>query len=345
MDLDTHTSGWDVDDRDFPASGTLDAQLRFALRYAVLAPSNHNTQPWRFVLDGESVHLCADRRRMLSVVDPFSRELVIGCGAAFFNLRVALSRFGLGYAIDLFPAKIDTDVIARLRVRQDVPVDASLVALFRALRQRVTTRLPFDAEPVAASLQQQLIDAGAAEGAGVVCIEARDMRERIANLIAEADRRQFADARFRSELASWTHARRKADGMPAYSGGVEALLDFALPLFRTAVRTFDIGDGIAATHRHLVDGSPLLVGISTARDDREAWFATGEALERMLLVAADAGLTASYLNQPIEVGMLREQAGALLGIEPGHVAQLLLRVGRGPAIEHTPRRPIDDVVW
>jgi nitroreductase len=61
----------------------------------VLAPSNHNTQPWHFNVDGDCLTLCADRTRALPVVDPSDLELIVSCGAALFNLRVALRRCGL----------------------------------------------------------------------------------------------------------------------------------------------------------------------------------------------------------------------------------------------------------
>lgn len=64
------TESWQVDPAGFPADGGSEDQLRFALRYAVLAPSGHNTQPWRFHVDGDSVEVHADRMRALSVVDP-----------------------------------------------------------------------------------------------------------------------------------------------------------------------------------------------------------------------------------------------------------------------------------
>ncbi|MEX3639029.1 nitroreductase family protein [Paraburkholderia sp. BR14320] len=333
---------WEIGEPHFPASTPVEQQLRFALHYAVLAPSNHNTQPWRFIVDGETVQICADRMRALPVVDPFDRELLMSCGAALFNLRVALCRLGLAYAITLFPAEADPDILALVRVSRDGPRDPHLHELFDALTERVTTRAPFVDNPVPAALQRKLSDACDDEGALACCVEQKTAREALAQLIADADRAQFADPRFRRELASWIHPRRRDDGMPAYGTAVGALLDFAAPLVSMAVRVFDAGAGQPATHEHLVDGSPLMVGIATMRDDREAWLAAGQALERMLLVAASAGLTASYLNQPIEVDALRERLRTLLRTDA--FPQLLLRVGRGPRVRHAPRRPLADVV-
>jgi hypothetical protein len=65
-------------------------ELRFAVEQAVLAPSSHNTQPWQFRLDGDTVELYADRDRVMHVIDPQDRELVISCGAALLNIELAI---------------------------------------------------------------------------------------------------------------------------------------------------------------------------------------------------------------------------------------------------------------
>lgn len=319
-----------------------DDRLRSLLSYAVLAPSSHNSQPWRFIVDGNTIAVCADRMRALPVVDPFDRELIISCGAALLNLRVALNHAGFAHTISTFPSDGDPDMLAVVRVCDDGYSDANLGALFDAIPLRVTTRAPFDSAPVPEEIRSQLIAAGVAEGADVACVDAIGQRAKIAELIAEADREQFADPRFRRELASWIDPRRHRDGMPAFAAGLPALLDFAAPLITSAVRTFDLGNGLAALHHQLVGASPLLVGIATARDDRGAWLAAGQALERILLVAARVGYTASYLNQPIETEGLRAQLADMLGL--GGMPQLLLRIGRGPQTRHSPRRPLDEVV-
>lgn len=342
MDFSAHADAWLVDERELDARASVAEKLRFALRYAVLAPSSHNTQPWRFLLDGDTVTVSADRLRALPVTDPYDRELIIGCGAALMNLRIALSHFGLAYAITLFPSSAEPDVLATLRIVPDGRRDASLPPLFDAITKRATTRTPFVDEPVPPVVRQRLIDAGAAEGADIVCLDARDARERIAERVAEADRRQFADPRFRRQLAGWLHPRRRDDGMPAYAGGMRALLDFATPLATLAIRTFDAGGGVAAAHQTLASGSPLIVCIATGADDAPAWLAAGQALERLLLAGVNYGLNASFLNQPIEIAALRAELHATLGIDSA--PQLLLRMGRGPRFEHAPRRPLADVI-
>lgn len=62
----------------------------------------------------------------------------------------------------------------------------------------------------------------------------------------------------------------------------------------------------------------------------------------MLLTAVSFGITASYLNQPIEIDALRDALRKEAGMSA--LPQLLLRIGRGPRCAHTPRRAMPDVV-
>jgi hypothetical protein len=258
---------WDIDENSLEPHASAHVRARFALNYALLAPSSHNSQPWRFIADGDTITLCADRTRALPVIDPFDRELVISCGAALFNLRVALSQFGLGYAITLLPAGADPDVLALVHVLPGGICDASVASLFDAIPKRVTTRETFRTEAIAPEARQRLLSAADAEGVEAVCIDDLRRREQIGKLVTEADRIQFHDPRFRRELASWIHPRRGEDGMPAYAPEVNKLLDVAVLLVASAIRTFNLGNGLAAAHKCLVDGSPILFCIGTATDD------------------------------------------------------------------------------
>lgn len=127
--------------------------------------------------------------------------------------------------------------------------------------------------------------------------------------------------------------------MPGYAFGVGDLLSHAGPMM---IRTFDWGSRQAARDRQIALGSPVLAVLGTANDRPSAWVAAGQALARVSLRAAAAGVSVSFLNQPIEVGELRRQAIDILGRE-GY-PQLVLRMGYGPVVDPTPRRPVREVV-
>ena len=219
---------WQIDESGFPRTGTLAQRIRFALRYAILAPSSHNTQPWRFNLDGDTVTLVADRTRSLPVVDPYDRELIASLGAALFNLRAALAHFRMSYAIDIFPVKADADLVARIKVAdaQAPDANADVARLAAAIPFRATNRHAFSPIGVPGKVQDFLLEAARAEGVSIRAIDDLNERKRLAALVARADQAQFGDARFRRELASWVHPSRARDGRPAYAFGIPQMLDF-----------------------------------------------------------------------------------------------------------------------
>ena len=66
------------------------------------------------------------------------------------------------------------------------------------------------------------------------------------------------------------------------------------------------------------------------------------ALERALLVLTRAGVSASFMNQPVELPDVRWLLRSpLTGVGQ---AQMVLRIGYGPPVPPTPRRPLGEVV-
>ena len=325
---------------EFPLTGTPEAKARAALKYAVLAPSSHNSQPWLFRVLPAGVELYADRSRALPVVDPHDRELVISCGAALFHLRAALRNFGCNTEAALLPERAQPDLLARVHITPDGEPSDEDRALFHAIGRRRTFRFPFTATPVPDALLTMLERAAGQEGATLGVIRTAVGRDAIADFVARADRIQLADRAFRRELAAWMHPNRSRsrDGMPGYALGLGEVASIAAPL---AIRTFDTGRGQAAEHEALVRGSPVLAVVTTAGDEPADWLAAGQALARVLLRAEVEGVSASFLNQPIEVPELRQQLQSLIG--GGHVPQLLIRLGYGRTVRATPRRPVADV--
>jgi len=78
-----------------PALGLTGGQVETLLVTAGRAPSLHNSQPWCFAVTPAVIELYAERSRALPVIDPTGREMRIACGAALFNLRLALHGNGI----------------------------------------------------------------------------------------------------------------------------------------------------------------------------------------------------------------------------------------------------------
>jgi nitroreductase len=304
------------------------------LRAAVLAPSSHNTQPWTFVLEPGVVHLRADRTRALPVNDPEDRELTISCGAALFNLRVAAVHAGAAPAIALLPDARDPDLLATVHLHGGGLPPADVARLNAAIARRRTHRDGFADVPLPPSLGDERRAIGHADGAWLELVDV-DTREGLADLVAEADRMQWADRHWRRELAAWMHPRRSCDGL--------AMPDLVAPLARATIATLDVGMPTAARDRDHALEAPAVVVLDTHGDRPRDWLITGMALEHALLHAASQGVQASYLNQPIQVAELRMRVASLL--ERPCFPQVIMQIGH-PAHPSGParRRPLADVI-
>lgn len=316
----------------FPVDGAPAARLRFLVSYAVLASSLYNTQPWLFGIDGDTLELFADRTRALPVVDPQDRALTQSCGAALYHLRVALEHFGQRTEVELLPEGDDPDLLARVRLTGRATSAPDTDRLFKAIPERRLNRRPFEARPLPPDVLTALRDAAQAEGAWFQVLESEQQRLAAAELIAEGDRVQWDDKRFRRELAAWTHPKRSQDGLAGYALGMGPFV----------IRTFDFGKGRAARDRELAAGSPALAVVGIDGDTTVDWLRAGQAIGRVLLRAQADGVSASSLNQPVEVEELRPKLAELTG--RAGFPQQLLRMGYGPEIEPAPRRPLQEVL-
>jgi hypothetical protein len=78
--------------------------IKHAVQLACRAPSLHNSQPWRWEVDGARVHLFLDRNRVLHSTDRAAREAVISCGVVLDHFRVAMAAAGWMVNIERFQA-------------------------------------------------------------------------------------------------------------------------------------------------------------------------------------------------------------------------------------------------
>jgi len=332
---------WQVSPLAFPGhNAPYVDKLRFLTRFAILAPSSHNSQPWIFRMREHWLELHADRSRALPVIDPHDRELTISCAAALFHLRIAARHYGYEPEVALLPDPAHHDLLARFALGKRQSATHEENTLFGAITRRHTNRFPFERREIDRVLIDKMISMASEGQASLAAFTKRSDRHALAQLAADGDKLQFADKRFRRELASWIHANRdhSRDGMPGYAHGFSDLISIAEPF---VIRTFDVGKGVAAKDQDMAEHSPLLAVLSTPGDTPRDWLHAGEVLARLLLFATADGLVASFLDQPIEVETLRPRLASLI---PGRGnPQVVLRLGYPTReVKATPRRDVHE---
>jgi Nitroreductase family len=311
------------------------AQWRDVLASAVSAPSVLNTQPWLFTLQRDRVELHADKDRQLQVLDPHGRQLLMSCGAALLNLRLAVAHLTCDPDVRLLPNEADPLHIATVRLGRSRTPTAEESALFAAIPKRRTNRRPFSPEPPPAEALTQLRGAAESEGAGFTVLHGA-LRTQAVAAVRTAEHKLQMDSAAREEVARWIERRSAGEGIPREALGVIPADDEAL------VRDFGAMTGQVDRTISEFERNPTLAAISTPGDEPIDWIRAGQAMERMHLTATSFGLAVSYLGQPFEVGDRWWATGPVAGISG--VAQMILRLGYAPQSPATPRRPVEDVL-
>lgn len=335
---------WNINEKDFPHNGTIAEKLTFCVRYAILAPSAYNTQPWYFKISGNTISLFIDRRYALPVIDPDDREMIMACAASLFNLRLSIRYFGYAETTELLPDPSNPDLIARVKMSDDIKEgndqDNRDEVLFRSVPRRHTNRGAFSDKEIPEDVLRGLKSSASSEGAWLhVCNEHE--RYAVVNMVREADHIQMGDKHFRRELASWTDQRRSrsGDGMPEIGLTYQEIMNSFKP---TIARRFEGDDHNPANDEELSEGSPVIAILGTRAGGTLQRIQAGQALMRVLLEAESQGLAVSMLNQPCEVPELRLRLHD--EIEHQGRSHMIMRIGYGGKPVYTPRRVLENVL-
>lgn len=312
-------------------------QLRLVVQGARLAPSVHNTQPWRFLARPGGFELHGDPSRRLAVLDPDGRQLHLSCGAALLHARITARALGLQVTVRLRPDPTDEDHLADLTLVNGAPPDEQEIRLAAAMVHRRTHRGGFEDRPVPAALIDLLRHDVENEGALLHEVVRRDDVLELAVLLSRADDDEQRDAGYREELHRWVKDEGAPDGVPVAATGL-------VHGSTLRQRDFTLADPASLDGTSPPAEHPAIVVLATSADDPDSWLRAGQALAVALLRAADHGVQAQPLGQVTDLPAYRVRLGTRLGLVS--IPQLVLRMGfpdSPPARIGTPRRAVEQM--
>ncbi|OHB29677.1 MAG: hypothetical protein A2790_07135 [Phenylobacterium sp. RIFCSPHIGHO2_01_FULL_69_31] len=329
---DAATSTWRLIEPNGPG-----LPARALVHAATLAANSHNTQPWRFAVEGQAIRIQPDFTRRTPVVDPDDHHLFASLGCAAETLLQAAPHYGWRGQIESF----DRSGGVRLALERTARPDGGLAP---AIPRRASTRGDYDGRPAPVAVLQALQRAGPGTVDTVLITDGARL-EQATEFIVRGNATQVRSPAFRRELKAWirfdgAEAARHRDGLYAASSG-----NPTLPRALGAL-AFDLAFTEAGETDKIVRqmrSSAGLAVFSAGTNDPRGWLEAGRAYTRFALTAEMAGLRTAFLNQPVEDAATRGPFAAWLGTS-GRRPDLVVRFGQGPGLPRSLRRPVRDVL-
>ncbi len=301
----------------------------YIMQAAVHAPSGDNCQPWRLHADGNriSLYMRPEVDQSLFNVDQYAS--LIACGAAIENMCLAASRYGFDGRPEYYPLATDplrvADIHFQANGRKEDPLQ-------RYIPDRHTNRSVYDGRPI----EPDVLDALKAQcdqvaGTGLQLIEDRERRQKIAQLVWQADRIRLENRQLHAHFMRMVRfsagaALDQRDGLPldnleaGKGGNLFLRLTRPWPVMN-ACNHLGASRLIARiSYNAILQASA--VGLVQCRDHDPARFLDGgRALQRIWLAATRAGLDFQPMTA-VTLFRLRWQLG-LQGAFPRHQRQML----------------------
>ncbi len=309
------------------------------IRYATLAPNGHNAQPWRFRISENRIDILPDFTKRTPVVDPDDHHLFVSLGCATENLAHAALANGL-------QANVNFDATGAGAVSVSLEATKALATpLFQAIAERQCTRGDYDGQALSIEELHLLERAGSGHGVRVMLLTERSAMEKVLDYVLSGNTAQMNDPAFVEELKAWIRfskdeAVSSGDGL--FTG---ALGNPAMPrwLGRRMMDLFFKPKSENERYARQIRNSAGIAVFVSDVSDKAHWVEAGRCYERFALQATALGIRNAFLNQPVEVGSIRPQFAAALGLG-GQRPDLVVRFGRGPTLPLSMRRPVQSVL-
>jgi nitroreductase len=329
-----------------------DAPLLQVLTYASLAPSSHNTQPWRVRLVGhDTADLLLDESRLLTEVDPGERQAVLSHGAFLEAARQAAASLGHHCHVDLLPSGAPDSPLARIRLE---PSDVSPKGdALTALRLRQTNKRTFEDKSIAPTDLRRLLDQVDEPGVAVRAVVEPRKRRVLAEVCRDAMQIEVQSPARNRELSRWfrlgsAERGQAEDGFGLGQSGVTGFKRWVAENFVLSRDGMDAPDSgfsktaVEMTYDQAASAQAFVV-LATRANDRRTQLRAGAAYLRLHLAATRLGIQVHPLSQATQeyadMTALRHRLH-VMAASPGETVQMLLRLGYADPVEYTPRRRV-----
>ncbi len=320
----------------------IEEKIKFLLRYTILAPSTHNTQPWLFKVQKNICSVYFDPQLKLKYADPKSRDLYISIGCAIENLVIAAKYYGQKTEI-IYSADDNVGNLIATVSFEDEEDKKDLSSLIKTILHRTNARGPFIREKIDQSYiakLKDLISRWSEDGINVKIITTPAEIEKIASLTQQGMRLAHSDKNFRREMSRWiiSNYSRRNDGMIGYSMNMPGPISLFVS---KVIRFFNMGPIMGKINYLSVSTSPFVFIFTAPKPRAETWIKLGRLIERLMLELQNDGYNTSIYLASIEIGNFYQEVKKIIGSQDD--PQFVFAAGRmDKQFRTTPRHKLKD---
>ncbi len=336
---------WDVRIEDLPKDRP--HQFEHLIKFAILAPSTHNTQPWRFAIRDEGVDVFCDQSRWLRSIDPDKRELMISVGCAVEALALAAEYSGFVVEVNPFPDNQVPDLVARIDLANGGKTSALSRQLFPYLSSRRTNRGLYRSTELLPKILDALARAVNDEEIVLKLSQTEAHKQALEALMVRADAVRFGDPEYRRELAYWMREGAYDESW------------FLAKLHQLGSELINQGSQEGRQDGQRVEASANFGVLASLGDSPAIRLRIGRAFMRLCLAATAQGLAVQPMNQVLEDRYFRARVFEVLfedvskrvvpfrhdDLGSAPELQIAFRIGYAETTpSHAPRRPLAQVL-
>lgn len=329
------------------------SDMAYMVLCASLAPSAHNTQPWKFRLDGNRIEVYADRARHLASADESSRMMQLSVGCALENLAVAARQ--LGYRAEM--AQSDADARFDLDGRcATVQLHRSSVVRrpeFDAIFERRTQRGPFREATALPAQWTNTLESLAHDlpGVGVHWFKGESTAQNLQSVVRDAVRDFLTETRHRDGMAWFRITReqwaRERDGIAIFTSDAPAPIKRYVEWFVTPSDLLDepFRQGEIDAVDRVLPATPAWGLVYAEQRSVAQRVLAGRLAERICLLATTQKLSVHPLCYPTEMEVHAQRLRQMAGLAPQAEPLFLFRMGQAADVaSHSVRRELKEIL-
>src|SRR3989344_5798328 len=287
---------WEINLKEFAQQKDGFEQLSFLVNFAVLAPSSHNSQPWRFVVGNDGISIFTEYKRALPHSDKNNRQLFISLGCALENLLIAADYYGFEASYEYEKTNNEIKVFLK-RTRK--PVGGRNHLIF-SIPKRHTNRGKYSQIVPDKTILEKL-QSHSNSNIQILFTTEKETIKKIAEIVVEALVTAMDDKMFREELSHFVkpNTTNSPLGMPAFGFGISTPISLIAPKLLKYVNMNKLSrkQDLELLKNH----TPALGVIATTEDNPRAWIEAGKIYESIALSAEENNLKTAPMAAVIQI--------------------------------------------